>query len=349
MPSAAGVDPKQMNELDGMMQQLFGAALGGEGESAGSNPQMPDIGKMMQMFGAMGIDGEQKPPEIDDKQIQEAQKMFENLIKDIDEEAGKKDEAKPTGEPSKTSEQPSQQKSQNEKPKDDLGGLGDMFKDFERIAKEQEKGGGASASQGQNPANDPFAALLKGMGGLGEEGGKEGENPFDDAQMMNMFKGLIGSLGENPDGAQGSSSGPSDDQMNNIMNEFTSFLKEQGGDNEFKGALDSVLKDIMNKDSMYKPMLKLKEAFPQWLEENWEKQTDEDLERYNGQLDKVTEICALYEEQDKAGDQDKNKDKIFDKMRELQELGQPPEDLIKTLHNPENAGEAEKSTQPSTQ
>jgi len=62
------------------------------------------------------------------------------------------------------------------------------------------------------------------MGGLGEPG-KEGEdNPFDEAQMMNMFKGLIGSLGENPDAKDGA--GPSDNQMNNIMNEFTNFLKE---------------------------------------------------------------------------------------------------------------------------
>jgi hypothetical protein len=109
------------------------------------------------------------------------------------------------------------------------------------------------------------------MGGLGGEGGgKGGENPFDDAEMMKMFKGLIGSLGENPDAPNDSTGGPSDDQMNGLMNEFTKFLNEQGGDNEFKGALDSVLKDVMNKDSMYKPMLKLKEAFPQWLEQNWE-------------------------------------------------------------------------------
>ena len=203
-----------------------------------------------------------------------------------------------------------------------------MFKDFERIAKEQEKAGGNGTSKDKSQTNDPFAALLKGMGGLGEPG-KEGEdNPFDEAQMMNMFKGLIGSLGENPDAKDGA--GPSDNQMNNIMNEFTNFLKEQGGDNEFKGALDSVLKDIMNKDSMYKPMLKLKEAFPDWLEENWEKLSQEDLERYNNQMDKLTEICKLYEEQD--GDENKNKDKIFDLMRELQELGQPPEDLVKKLH-----------------
>ena len=65
-----------------------------------------------------------------------------------------------------------------------------MFKDFERIAKEsKQQPTGASASAGA--AEDPFAKLLAGMsaGGEGGEGG-------DDKQMMDMFKGLMGSLGE---------------------------------------------------------------------------------------------------------------------------------------------------------
>ena len=56
-----------MNELDGMMQQLFGAALGDQGKESAGADAMPDIGKMMQMFSAMGMDGDKKAPEIDDK------------------------------------------------------------------------------------------------------------------------------------------------------------------------------------------------------------------------------------------------------------------------------------------
>lgn len=52
----------------------------------GGNPPLPDIGKMFEMFGAMGVDKDQKPPEIDENQIKEAQKMFENLISDLDKE-----------------------------------------------------------------------------------------------------------------------------------------------------------------------------------------------------------------------------------------------------------------------
>ena len=47
--------------------------------------------------------------------------------------------------------------------------------------------------------------------GSGTEGGDGGENPFDDPQMMNMFKGLLGSLGNPEGGAEGGSGMPNDD------------------------------------------------------------------------------------------------------------------------------------------
>ena len=48
-----------MAKMDEMMQQLFGAALGGEGDGKAEdgNPPLPDIRKMFEMFGSMGVDG----------------------------------------------------------------------------------------------------------------------------------------------------------------------------------------------------------------------------------------------------------------------------------------------------
>ena len=79
------------------------------------------------------------------------------------------------------------------------------------------------------------------------------------------------------------------------MKQFTSFLQETDSNNEFKGVFENVVKEMFTKDSMYTPMKNLKEAFPGWLEKNWESLSDEDLERYNEQIDKITEICTLLE------------------------------------------------------
>ena len=95
--------------------------------------------------------------------------------------------------------------------------------------------------------------------------------------MMNMMKGLLGSLGE--DGAAGGK--PGGQGNDELFKQFSSFLQDTENDESMNGVLDSVVKDIISKDSLYEPMKTLRDAFPEWLEKNWESQSDEDLERYN--------------------------------------------------------------------
>ncbi len=63
----------------------------------------------------------------------------------------------------------------------------------------------------------------------------------------------------------------------------------------------------------------MKKEYPIWLEHNWEKLSQEDLERYNKQLEKITEICDTFSITDS-----KDSTKIFEMLGELQELGTPP-------------------------
>jgi peroxin-19 len=88
--------------------------------------------------------------------------------------------------------------------------------------------------------------------------------------------------------------------MDEIFKQFSSFLKDQEGegDENFKSSLDSVVKEIISKDSLYQPMKNLKDEYPKWLEDNWQTLKDEELEKYNKQLDKVTEICEFFEDAD---------------------------------------------------
>jgi peroxin-19 len=79
------------------------------------------------------------------------------------------------------------------------------------------------------------------------------------------------------------------------MQEFTTFLKDAEGNEEMKSTLESVVQEIINKDTLYEPMKTLKEEYPKWLETNWKILKPEELERYNNQLDKITEICTFYE------------------------------------------------------
>jgi hypothetical protein len=95
-----------------------------------------------------------------------------------------------------------------------------------------------------------------------------------------------------------------------------------------------VVKEIISKDSLYQPMKNLKEEYPGWLENNWQELSDEDLEKYNKQLDKVTEICDLFEK----SESDQPKDEVFELLSQLQELGHPPESLMKLIQEKYGTG-----------
>lgn len=89
--------------------------------------------------------------------------------------------------------------------------------------------------------------------------------------------------------------GQSDQAMNGIMDEFSKFLQESEGNEEMKSEISKLVSQIISKDSLYQPMKQLKDAYPTWLEENWESCSQEELEKYNKQLDIMTEICNSFE------------------------------------------------------
>lgn len=141
---------------------------------------------------------------------------------------------------------------------------------------------------------------------------------------MNMMKGLLGSLNQDGSAAGG---GQANDEL---FKQFSAFLQDTENDESMKGVLDSVVKDIISKDSLYEPMKTLRDAYPEWLEKNWESQTPEDLERYNLQLDKITEVCMLFEKEE-SKENKVSSDVIFEHLGKLQELGHPPEELMKKV------------------
>ena len=118
----------------------------------------------------------------------------------------------------------------------------------------------------------------------------------------------------------------SDAALDSIMNQFSTFMKDTESNDELKEALESVVQEIIKKDTLYDPMKTLKDEYPKWLEENWQKCSDKELETYNKQLDKINEICALYE---KNNGEDSTQ--VFEMLSQLQELGQPPQELMKKI------------------
>jgi peroxin-19 len=59
--------------------------------------------------------------------------------------------------------------------------------------------------------------------------------------------------------------------INKVMEEFSKFLKDSEGNEDMKSALDSVVNELLTKETLYEPMLVMRETYPPWLETNWDK------------------------------------------------------------------------------
>lgn len=69
----------------------------------------------------------------------------------------------------------------------------------------------------------------------------------------------------------------------------------------------------------------MKQAYPKYLEENSEKLSPEELERYNNQLDIVEELVRIFD----SGEE--NTEKIIDLLNKLQDLGAPPPEVVSQI------------------
>ena len=98
---------------------------------------------------------------------------------------------------------PAAAKPNTDVPVEDMAQFGSMFKNLEKSMQENSKPQGSTGSAGAD-AEDPLAAMLKGLGLDAGPGGAGGEGEMD-GQMMNMLKNMMGSLGEEGNSGQASS------------------------------------------------------------------------------------------------------------------------------------------------
>lgn len=160
-----------------------------------------------------------------------------------------------------------------------MSALQKMMQDLMKGLGSEEAGGAEGDSSSM--ANDPFMMACSQMFKEFDKVSKEnGETPADGAKkdgedqiLMNFINTFAKDIlsKEGGEGAGGM-------DMDSLMNEFQTFLKESGDSGDVKSALDSVVSELLNKDTLYEPMKTLRDEFPLWLEENWQKVSQQELE-----------------------------------------------------------------------
>jgi peroxin-19 len=99
-------------------------------------------------------------------------------------------------------------------------------------------------------------------------------------------------------------------------------FEEQPG---MQKVMEEMMSRLVSKEVLYEPMKLMKDKYPGWLEENRNRLSKEDYDRYGRQFECMRLICSAYE-----SDIDPSQ-RVVTLMQEMQETGQPPVELLKEV------------------
>lgn len=108
-------------------------------------------------------------------------------------------------------------------------------------------------------------------------------------------------------------------------------LNESGENNAFLPFMQGMMQSLLSADVLLPSLKEIVSKYPAWLAENASKITAEEKERYEGQLKLMQEVCGELEKEKADDSADVKKERfnvVLDRMQKMQELGQPPADLV---------------------
>lgn len=127
------------------------------------------------------------------------------------------------------------------------------------------------------------------------------------------------------------------DMMATLMTQMESLL----GNEDFESTLQTMVDSLVNKDVLLEPMQDLNSKYPAYLEKNKHTLSKEKFETYTKQSQIVTQIVEIFQSQSTTttsdenmseqvkSEEDKQNLEIMALMQQMQDLGNPPEEILK--------------------
>lgn len=108
-------------------------------------------------------------------------------------------------------------------------------------------------------------------------------------------------------------------------------LNESGENNAFLPFMQGMMQSLLSAEVLLPSLTEIVTKYPAWLEENGSKINAEDKTRYESQLKLMQEVCGELEKEKSDDNADVKRERfniVLDRMQKMQELGQPPADLV---------------------
>lgn len=125
------------------------------------------------------------------------------------------------------------------------------------------------------------------------------------------------------------------------MAELMKQMESLADNGEFEGVLEGMMSQLMSKELLYEPMKDLADKYPAWLEKNKTTTDKAEYEKYKQQHAICTQIVNKYEAADFDEKNEEQAKEIMDLMTKMQDLGQPPAELLDEMAPGMNFGNPE--------
>ncbi|KAL0809218.1 hypothetical protein ABMA28_011439 [Loxostege sticticalis] len=124
-----------------------------------------------------------------------------------------------------------------------------------------------------------------------------------------------------------------------LANMFSNFNLAEGGQdgNMFVPFMQGMMQSLLSKEVLYPSLKELVDKYPAWLAENKGKIEQSEYERFEKQLELMQKVCSELEpEQESDPDDVKRKrfETVLELMQKMQDLGQPPTELVGDIGAP---------------
>lgn len=181
-------------------------------------------------------------------------------------------------------------------------------------------------------AKQQFESLLKDMTTLTEKTPETSNGDIEqDANLKDTISSTLNRLKQS--GAKVDQS-IKDEQPDKLLAELLNQMNldgdgsGEGGDFDITKLLADMLDQLASKDILYDPLKDLSTKYPEWIEQNKSKLSLEELERYTKQSVIVKSIVDKFEEESYSDSSKPHREFVSQKLEEMQNSGNPPDDLV---------------------
>lgn len=159
---------------------------------------------------------------------------------------------------------------------------------------------------------------------LAEAAGNAANSPEAQHQFASTLSQTLADLTHNAEGLE-------DQVGEDELGQAFSAMSAEGQGDDFMPMMQGLMQTLLSKDILYPSLKEISAKYPAYLAENESKLEASELETYRKQYELMTNICVVFEEEEMEDTPEvKNQrfEKLMDLMQQMQELGQPPKDIV---------------------